>query len=87
MENVQILEACKGYMAADQLLAAVISLYKEDATVTWHKFKVSLMSLSARVLGLMALASLSGGPIMKRVESLKYILMHTSCMGTNNLPV
>ena len=79
MEKVRILEATRGYMAAVFPRVAVISRYKEGATVTWHKFKVSLTSLAARALGLAALASESEGPTMKRVESLKYILMDTSC--------
>ena len=34
MENVPILEACNGYLAVDLILAAVIFLYRDGATVS-----------------------------------------------------
>ena len=45
------------------------------------------MASSLKALALMADASSAAGLSMKTLGSLKYILMDTSCMGTNNLPV
>ena len=45
------------------------------------------MTSSLKALALMADASSAAGLNMKTLGSLKYILMDTSCMGTNNLPV
>ena len=45
------------------------------------------MASSLKVLALMAAASKAAGLSMQTLRSLKYILMDSSCMGTNNLPV
>ena len=71
MENMRILDACNGYIAVDRILAAVICLYKVSVTVTWHKFKVSYRSLSARTLALVAVPSVAAGLTMKMEGSLR----------------
>ena len=45
------------------------------------------MASSLKALAAAAAASEAAGLSMKTLGSLKYILMDTSCMGTNNLPV
>ena len=45
------------------------------------------MASSLKALALMAAASEAAALSMRTLGSLKYILMDTSCMGTNNLPV
>ena len=45
------------------------------------------MASSLKASALAAPASEAAGLSMKTLGSLKYILMDTSCIGTNNLPV
>ena len=45
------------------------------------------MASSLKALALMPAPSVAPALSMKTLGSLKYVLMDTSCMGTNNLPV
>ena len=45
------------------------------------------MASSLKALALMAAPSVAAALSMKTLGSLQYILMDTSCIGSNNLPV